>query len=74
MLIFYPHRPALNCMFAGDGMGLFRFAVVTWSGSTHDARVYGLSHLKDFIEGQTNTSFMITGDSGYPLSKVNDKK
>jgi hypothetical protein len=41
---------------------------VGWPGSTHDARVWARSEVKQYLEQQRR--FLVAADSGYPISEV----
>ena len=41
---------------------------VGWPGSTHDARVWNRSEVKQYLEEQRR--FLVAADSGYPISEV----
>ena len=60
-------RYSINCQVVGNEQRICDIDV-QWPGSTHDARIWRLSHAKQIIEEQI--VYKIAGDSGYPLSQV----
>ena len=60
-------RYSINCQVVGNEHRICDIDV-QWPGSTHDARIWKLSHAKHIIEEQIE--YKIAGDSGYPISQV----
>lgn len=55
---------SINCQFVCDAHCKFQNIVARWPGSTHDARIFENSSLKNKLE--QITSGYLLGDSGYP--------
>ena len=60
-------RYSINCQVIGNEQRICDIDV-QWPGSTHDARIWKLSHAKQIIEEQIE--YKIAADSGYPISQV----
>ena len=60
-------RYSINCQVIGNEQRICDIDV-QWPGSTHDARIWKLSHAKHIIEEQIE--YKIAADSGYPISQV----
>ena len=60
-------RYSINCQVIGNEQRICDIDV-QWPGSTHDARIWRLSHAKHIIEEQIQ--YKIAADSGYPISQV----
>jgi hypothetical protein len=42
----------------------------SWPGSTHDARVWRTSDVKEYLEHAGNVGYLLAGDSAYPISHI----
>ena len=58
---------SINVMVVGSDR-YFLDIDVGWPGSTHDARVWNRSEVKQYLEEQRR--FLVAADSGYPISEV----
>jgi hypothetical protein len=61
---------ALNCQMVCNDQGLILDLDCDWPGSTHDARIWAWSDVRQYLESVEGFFFFVAGDSAYPISPI----
>jgi len=61
-------KPVFLLQVVGNDLQVIYDIDCDWPGSTHDARIWARSEVKEYIEQQH--LYMIAGDSAYPISET----
>jgi hypothetical protein len=59
---------ALNCQVVCNDESLILNIDCDWPGSTHDARIWAWSAVRQYLEGEPGHFYLMAGDSAYPIS------